>query len=58
MTETIAGRGFRLRRAGAEDVGFLVDLAAHPEIEPFLAGMLALGGGRGAGGAPGLGRGA
>lgn len=36
MTETVAGRGFRLRRAGAEDAGFLVDLAAHPEIEPFL----------------------
>jgi RimJ/RimL family protein N-acetyltransferase len=39
VTETIAGRGFRLRRAGAEDIGFLVDLAAHPETEPFLAGI-------------------
>ena len=28
----------RIRRAGAEDVDFLVELANHEEVEPYLAG--------------------
>jgi RimJ/RimL family protein N-acetyltransferase len=37
VTETIAGDGFRLRRAGPEDVDFFADLVSHDEVEPFLA---------------------
>ena len=33
--------GVRLRRAEWEDVGFLVDLLTHDEVEPFLAGSAA-----------------
>ena len=32
----IAGHGFRLRRAGAEDVPFLVALANHEDVDPFM----------------------
>lgn len=35
----LEGEGFRLRRAAAEDVGFIVDLFAHQEVEPFLAAV-------------------
>ena len=31
------GDGFRLRRANLEDVDFLVELAGHDDVEPFLA---------------------
>jgi len=33
----VSGDGFRLRRAEPEDVDFLVELATHEDIEPFLA---------------------
>ena len=34
---TLEGEGFTLRRATAEDVGFLAGLATHGEVQPFLA---------------------
>jgi len=37
----LAGEGFRLRRARAEDVDFLVSLATHAEVQPFLAAVAA-----------------
>ena len=40
MTE-LDGDGFRLRRAAAEDVDFLVSLATHAEVQPFLAAVSA-----------------
>jgi RimJ/RimL family protein N-acetyltransferase len=39
VTETIAGDGFRLRRAGPEDVDFFAELVSHDEVEPFLAAV-------------------
>jgi RimJ/RimL family protein N-acetyltransferase len=39
MTETIAGEGFRLRRATPEDVEFFAELVSHDEVEPFLAAV-------------------
>jgi len=33
----VAGDGLRLRRAVPEDVNFLVELATHEDIEPYLA---------------------
>jgi RimJ/RimL family protein N-acetyltransferase len=39
MTETIAGDGFRLRRATPEDVDFFAELVSHDEVEPFLAAV-------------------
>ena len=41
MTEIISGNGFRLRRATAEDVDFLVALVGHEDVEPFLAAVRA-----------------
>jgi RimJ/RimL family protein N-acetyltransferase len=41
VTETIAGDGFRLRRASADDVDFLLELATHEEVEPYLAAVRA-----------------
>jgi ribosomal-protein-serine acetyltransferase len=37
----IEGEGFRLRRAVADDVDFLVSLATHEEVQPFLAAVSA-----------------
>jgi RimJ/RimL family protein N-acetyltransferase len=37
VTEIVAGEGFRLRRATAEDVDFFVELASHDDVQPFLA---------------------
>jgi RimJ/RimL family protein N-acetyltransferase len=37
VSEIVAGDGFRLRRAGAEDVDFFVELASHDDVQPFLA---------------------
>jgi RimJ/RimL family protein N-acetyltransferase len=37
----LEGDGFRLRRAVAEDVDFLVSLATHSEVQPFLAAVSA-----------------
>jgi RimJ/RimL family protein N-acetyltransferase len=39
MTGVLEGEGFRIRRATAADVAFLADLAAHEEIEPFMAAV-------------------
>jgi RimJ/RimL family protein N-acetyltransferase len=35
------GDGLRLRRAGRDDVDFLLKLVTHDEVEPFLAGRSA-----------------
>ena len=37
MNEIVAGDGLRLRRATAEDIDFFVELAAHDDVQPFLA---------------------
>jgi RimJ/RimL family protein N-acetyltransferase len=39
VSAPLAGDGFVLRRAGADDVGFMVELAAHEDVEPFMAAM-------------------
>ncbi|MET0561000.1 MAG: GNAT family protein [Gaiellaceae bacterium] len=39
MTEPLLGEGFRVRRATAEDIEFMSDLAEHDEIEPFMAAV-------------------
>jgi RimJ/RimL family protein N-acetyltransferase len=41
VSEVIAGEGFRLRRATADDVDFLVELAGHEDVQPFLAAVRA-----------------
>jgi RimJ/RimL family protein N-acetyltransferase len=41
VTELIPGDGFRLRRATLDDVDFLVELAGHEDVEPFLAAVRA-----------------
>src|SRR4029453_4715697 len=35
----VPGHGFRLRRAEPADVDFLVELATHEDIEPYLAAV-------------------
>jgi RimJ/RimL family protein N-acetyltransferase len=37
VNEIVAGEGLRLRRATAEDADFFVELAAHDDVQPFLA---------------------
>ena len=37
----IEGEGVRIRRAAAEDLGFLVNLFTHEDVEPFLAAVRA-----------------
>jgi RimJ/RimL family protein N-acetyltransferase len=37
VSEVIPGEGLRLRRATADDADFFVELAAHDEVQPFLA---------------------
>lgn len=39
MTDRLAGEGFALRRATAEDAGFLASLATHEDVEPYLAAV-------------------
>ena len=41
MTVAIAEERLRLRRAAAADVGFLLELVTHEDVEPFLAGRSA-----------------
>ena len=36
MSDTIPGDGFRLRRATADDVDFLLELSGHDDVDPFL----------------------
>lgn len=43
MTAPLAGDGFALRRATEADVDFLVELASHREVEPFMAAVSARG---------------
>jgi RimJ/RimL family protein N-acetyltransferase len=43
VTATLAGDGFALRRATEADVDFLVELASHEEVEPFMAAVSARG---------------
>jgi RimJ/RimL family protein N-acetyltransferase len=37
VSEPIAGEGFRLRRAAPDDVDFLLELATHDDVDPYLA---------------------
>jgi RimJ/RimL family protein N-acetyltransferase len=39
MTSALEGDGFRVRRAGRADVDFMASLAAHEEVEPFMAAV-------------------
>jgi RimJ/RimL family protein N-acetyltransferase len=41
VTEELAGDGFRLRRATADDVDFMAALAVHDDVEPFMAAVSA-----------------
>jgi len=41
VSDIVQGDGFRLRRATAEDVDFLVALVGHEDVEPFLAAVRA-----------------
>ena len=41
MTETIAGDGFRVRRAVPDDADFFAELVSHDEVEPYLAAVRA-----------------
>jgi RimJ/RimL family protein N-acetyltransferase len=41
VTVSLAGDGFTLRRATEADVDFLVELASHEEVEPFMAAVSA-----------------
>jgi RimJ/RimL family protein N-acetyltransferase len=41
VTEPLPGDGFVLRRATLDDVDFMVTLAAHDEVEPFMAAVSA-----------------
>jgi RimJ/RimL family protein N-acetyltransferase len=43
VTGPLAGEGFALRRATETDVDFLVELASHEEVEPFMAAVSARG---------------
>jgi RimJ/RimL family protein N-acetyltransferase len=39
VSEPIAGDGFRLRRAIPDDVDFLLELATHEDVDPYLAAV-------------------
>jgi RimJ/RimL family protein N-acetyltransferase len=39
VTDDLDGEGFRIRRAGPEDVSFWAGLAGHEEVEPFMAAI-------------------
>lgn len=41
MSEPLQGVGFRLRRATVEDADFLLELAGHEDVEPFLRAIRA-----------------
>jgi [ribosomal protein S5]-alanine N-acetyltransferase len=41
VSGSLAGEGFSLRRATAADVDFMAALAAHEEVEPFMAAVSA-----------------
>ena len=39
MSDVVPGDGFRLRRATIEDVDFMLELADHEDVEPFLRAL-------------------
>jgi RimJ/RimL family protein N-acetyltransferase len=39
VIDQLDGDGFRIRRAGPEDVSFWAGLAGHEEVEPFMAAI-------------------
>ena len=39
MSEPLAGDGLRLRRAAPDDVDFLLELATHDDVDPYLAAV-------------------
>ena len=41
MTDVVPGDGFRLRRATADDADFMLELAEHEAVEPFLRAVRA-----------------
>lgn len=41
MTDALEGEGFLLRRAKADDVDFMADLATHADVEHFMAAVSA-----------------
>jgi RimJ/RimL family protein N-acetyltransferase len=41
VSEIVHGDGFRLRRATADDVEFMLELADHEDVEPFLRAVRA-----------------
>jgi RimJ/RimL family protein N-acetyltransferase len=41
VSEEVYGDGFRLRRATADDADFLLELAGHEDVEPFLRAVRA-----------------
>jgi RimJ/RimL family protein N-acetyltransferase len=41
VSEPLHGEGFRLRRATADDVDFLLELSGHEDVEPFLRAVRA-----------------
>jgi RimJ/RimL family protein N-acetyltransferase len=41
VSAVLEGEGFRVRRATAADVDFMVALAGHEEVEPFMAAVSA-----------------
>jgi RimJ/RimL family protein N-acetyltransferase len=41
VSDVVSGDGFRLRRATADDVPFIVELVGHEAVEPFLAAVRA-----------------
>jgi hypothetical protein len=41
VSEALEGEGFRVRRATADDLDFMVGLASHEDVEPFMAAVSA-----------------
>jgi RimJ/RimL family protein N-acetyltransferase len=41
LSELLQGDGFRVRRATADDVDFLLELSGHEDVEPFLRAVRA-----------------
>ena len=41
MSDVVPGDGFRLRRATADDVDFMLEVAGHEDVEPFLRAVRA-----------------
>ena len=52
VSAALEGPTFRLRRAAAADVDFMVDLVGHDDVEPFMAAVSRAGARRAPGGGP------